>query len=164
MFLEAIFSFRQFCINSKTLPVEMHLKIYDIIQGAANDLDIFPYFLQHVYKMFPHLNCMDELRQLSDLSEPPNWYSEARQLKRKIIYHVGPTNSGKTYSALKAFQTSESGIYCGPLKLLANEIYNKTNAVETKCDLVTGEERKYADATNKPSQHTSCTVEMVNFL
>lgn len=29
------------------------------------------------------------------------WYPVARALDRKIIYHAGPTNSGKTYNALK---------------------------------------------------------------
>jgi ATP-dependent RNA helicase SUPV3L1/SUV3 len=88
----------------------------------VNETDIFPYFLQHAHKMFPHLNCLEELKHLSNLSEPANWYPGARQIKRKIIYHAGPTNSGKTYSALKSFTTSASGIYCGPLKLLANEV------------------------------------------
>ena len=29
-----------------------------------------------------------------DLSHPHLWYAEARAIKRKIICHVGPTNSG----------------------------------------------------------------------
>lgn len=32
----------------------------------------------------------------------------------------------------------------------------------TPCDLVTGEERKYAEASGKPSSHVSCTVEMTS--
>lgn len=48
-------------------------------------------------------------------------------MNRKIIFHAGPTNSGKTYNALKRFLTSKSGIYCGPLKLLATEIFRKSN-------------------------------------
>lgn len=130
--------------------------------SLVNETDIFPYFLQHAYKMFPHLNCLEELKHLSNLSEPSNWYPDARQFKRKIIYHAGPTNSGKTYSALQAFIKSSSGIYCGPLKLLANEVFAKTNESETKCDLVTGEERKYANQSLEPAEHISCTVEMVN--
>ncbi len=55
---------------------------------------MFPYFLQHAYQMFPHLNCMDDLKKLSDLTEPTFWYTKARETKRKIIYHAGPTNSG----------------------------------------------------------------------
>lgn len=37
-----------------------------------------------------------------DLTKPHVWYPVARALKRNIIYHSGPTNSGKTYSALQA--------------------------------------------------------------
>ena len=53
-------------------------------------------------------------------------------VKRKIIYHAGPTNSGKTHSALERFQAAKSGVYCGPLRLLATEVFRKTNdAVST---------------------------------
>ena len=54
-------------------------------------------------------------------------YPEARRIKRKIIYHSGPTNSGKTHSAIERFKTAETGIYCGPLRLLATEVFQRTN-------------------------------------
>ena len=111
--------------------------------------------------VFPHLECLDELKKISDLRMPHAWYPEARALKRRIIFHSGPTNSGKTYNALKAFIEAPSGVYCGPLKLLAVEVNNKTNEAGTNCDLVTGEERKYALSEELPSKHVSCTVEMV---
>lgn len=55
-------------------------------------------------------------------------YPEARAIQRKIIFHAGPTNSGKTYHAIQRFLSAKSGIYCGPLKLLAHEIFQKSNA------------------------------------
>jgi len=125
-------------------------------------MDLFPYYWQHVNEMYPHLNCKDDLKKIADLTEPSYWYLEARDMKRKIIYHCGPTNSGKTYSALTSFQSSESGIYCGPLKLLANEVFSKTNNAKTPCDLVTGEERKYAISNEELANHVACTVEMTN--
>ena len=36
-----------------------------------------------------------------DLTKPHLWYSAARSLPRKVVYHAGPTNSGKTYNALQ---------------------------------------------------------------
>lgn len=54
-------------------------------------------------------------------------YPEARSKNRKIIFHAGPTNSGKTYHAMERFLEAKSGVYCGPLKLLATEIYHKSN-------------------------------------
>jgi len=54
-------------------------------------------------------------------------YPEARAINRKIIFHAGPTNSGKTYHALEKYLSSNSGVYCGPLKLLATEVYRKSN-------------------------------------
>lgn len=36
-----------------------------------------------------------------------------------IIYHAGPTNSGKTYNALQTMRGARSGVYCGPLRWVA---------------------------------------------
>lgn len=59
-------------------------------------------------------------------------FLEARALKRKIIYHAGPTNSGKTHSALARFRAAYTGVYYGPLRLLATEVAKKANeAVST---------------------------------
>lgn len=79
--------------------------------------------------MFPHLDCMDDLKQISDLRTPANWYPSARASTRKIIFHAGPTNSGKTYHAMQSFMKAKSGVYSGPLKLLATEVFNKCNAM-----------------------------------
>jgi len=54
-------------------------------------------------------------------------YPEARAIQRKIIYHAGPTNSGKTHHALERFMNAKSGVYCGPLRLLAFQVFQKLN-------------------------------------
>ncbi|KAL1491744.1 hypothetical protein ABEB36_012295 [Hypothenemus hampei] len=159
---QAYVSFRRYCLEAATLPVDLHVVVSDILQGARNPTDIFPYFLRHAKQMFPHLECMDDLKKISDLRSPANWYPEARSLNRKIVFHAGPTNSGKTYHALERYITAKSGVYCGPLKLLASEVFNKCNARGTPCDLVTGEERKFADPSKNPSAHVACTVEMTS--
>ena len=158
----AYISFRRYCLESETLPTDLHVTFSDILQGARHVDDIFPYFLRHAKEVYPHLECMDDLKKISDLRMPSNWYPEARAIRRKIVFHAGPTNSGKTYHALKRFMTSKSGIYCGPLKLLASEVFHKANANGTSCDLVTGEERRFAKKDNDPSSHVSCTVEMAS--
>uniref|UniRef100_T1IGF0 ATP-dependent RNA helicase SUV3 homolog, mitochondrial n=1 Tax=Rhodnius prolixus TaxID=13249 RepID=T1IGF0_RHOPR len=155
-------SFRRFCLESESLPTDLHIVINDILMKAANITDIFPFFMRHTRLMFPHLECMDDLKKISDLTFPPSWYPSARSMKRKIIFHAGPTNSGKTYNALERFLTAKSGVYCGPLKLLANEVYKKANERGTPCDLVTGEERKFALGEGNSASHVSCTVEMTS--
>lgn len=136
--------------------------VADILHGHGHVDDIFPYFLRHARKMFPHLECMDDLKKISDLRTPANWYPHARAVSRKIVFHAGPTNSGKTYHAMERFMRAKSGVYCGPLKLLATEVYHKCNALGTPCDLVTGEERKYAKEDGTQSAHVACTVEMTS--
>ena len=82
--------------------------------------------------------CSQAIKML-DLRKPHLWYPMARALKRRLIYHMGPTNSGKTYNALQAMRAAESGVYCGPLRLLAMEVYDELNATGTHCNLITGE-------------------------
>ncbi|CAO3627432.1 unnamed protein product [Cunninghamella blakesleeana] len=101
----------------------------------------------------------NSLRKLSDLRFPSEWFPEARQMQRKIILHVGPTNSGKTYKAIQRLQSAESGIYCGPLRLLAHEVFDKMNDKGIPCNLLTGEERREVSPT---APLTSSTVEMAN--
>ncbi|XP_024942536.1 ATP-dependent RNA helicase SUV3 homolog, mitochondrial isoform X2 [Cephus cinctus] len=159
---QAYTSFRCYCLETKSLPVDLHVVISDILQGAGHVADIFPYFIRHAKQMFPHIECLDDLKKISDLRSPANWYPVARAKTRKIVFHAGPTNSGKTYHALERFMTAKSGVYCGPLKLLATEVFQKTNERGVPCDLVTGEERKFANDRLNPANHVSSTVEMVN--
>lgn len=142
------------------LPTELYIKIYDIVNGAAHSDDLFPYFLKHAKAIYPHLDCMTDLKKISDLSNPATWYPEARANSRRIIFHGGPTNSGKTYQAMQRFLSAKSGVYCGPLKMLAVEVYMKSNQKGTPCDLVTGEERRLGQEDGTPANHVSCTVEM----
>lgn len=54
----------------------------------------------------------------TDLTSPHEWFMHTRLDRRKIIFHGGPTNSGKTYMALESLKTANKGIYLGPLRLL----------------------------------------------
>ena len=48
-------------------------------------------------------------RTFLNLTQPHLWYPLARVLNRRIIVHCGPTNSGKTYSAMKRLAEADSG-------------------------------------------------------
>uniref|UniRef100_A0A060TD10 RNA helicase n=1 Tax=Blastobotrys adeninivorans TaxID=409370 RepID=A0A060TD10_BLAAD len=100
-----------------------------------------------------------------DLSNPAMWFPEARAMNRKVIIHVGPTNSGKTYNALEAFKKSKRGYYAGPLRLLAKEVYERMLDSKRPCNLVTGEEivEQIDPETGLKSGITSGTVEMMDF-
>lgn len=102
---------------------------------------------------------IEDQAKLADLRYPVEWYPATRALQRTIHLHVGPTNSGKTYHALKRLEQAGSGIYAGPLRLLAHEVYTRLNAKGKSCDLVTGDERIVRDG--EESSMKSCTVEMV---
>ena len=68
-----------------------------------------------------------QLRALAaQLRAPHLDFPLARALApRELIFHAGPTNSGKTHAALQALGAARSGAYCAPLRLLAWEAYEK---------------------------------------
>ena len=85
-------------------------------------------------------------------------FPAARSLRRRVVAWLGPTNSGKTHRALRALAAAPSGMYLGPLRLLALEQRDRLTELGTPCSLITGEERVEASPT-----HSSRTVEMADF-
>jgi ATP-dependent RNA helicase SUPV3L1/SUV3 len=61
---------------------------------------------------------------------------------QRVVFHLGPTNSGKTYESLQALAEVGSGVYAAPLRQLAHEAYAKLSAVlpAGTVGLSTGEE------------------------
>ncbi|MBQ8062901.1 MAG: hypothetical protein IJ230_03080, partial [Clostridia bacterium] len=108
-----------------------------------------------------------EVKRLAHLHEnmlreiPENYidlYPLARRMDRHFIIHAGPTNSGKTYQAIEALKRAETGVYLGPLRLLAYEQFEKLNLDLCPCNLLTGEE-----TINVPgAKHQASTVEMLD--
>jgi len=88
-----------------------------------------------------------------------NLFPTARELRRKLIFHVGPTNSGKTYQAMKALEKADTGYYLAPLRLLALEGYENLKADGVAASLITGEEQ----IVDEYATHISSTIEMLNF-
>ena len=86
-------------------------------------------------------------------------YPRARMMGRHFTVHIGPTNSGKTYDAVQALMKAESGVYLGPLRLLAYEQYENLNRKEVPCNLLTGEERYDTEG----AKITASTIEMCDF-
>lgn len=83
-------------------------------------------------------------------------HSQARTIKRKIVYHMGPTNSGKTYHAIEALTKAGKGCYLAPLRLLAAELYDTMNGKGVVTTLLTGEEIIEKEG----ATHYSSTIEM----
>lgn len=59
--------------------------------------------------MYPQSFNFHHYEEVQFSSHPHSWYPVARKKRRKVTLHVGPTNSGKTHSALKQLELSLSG-------------------------------------------------------
>ena len=106
----------------------------------------------------------DVIRQIkiADLRYPTEWFPGARASQRKLHLHIGPTNSGKTYQALLRLQEAATGVYAGPLRLLAHEVYARLKAKGKRCNLVTGDQMIFDEGLDASLPSIDCcTVEMV---
>lgn len=68
-----------------------------------------------------------------------------------------PTNSGKTHAALQDLRRAASGVYAGPLRLLAWQVHDTLTSGGLPINLITGQERREVGA-----PHTACTAEMAS--
>lgn len=109
---------------------------------------------------------LELIRAVTDLRVPALAFANARSLTRQIHLHVGPTNSGKTHGALVTLSRARTGLYAGPLRLLAHEVWERMNQGSISpgippraCNLRTGEEVRTAD---EYAGLVSCTVEMAD--
>lgn len=111
---------------------------------------------------------LQEVLAATDLRQIATQQTSAREMRRHFHLHIGPTNSGKTYNALKALAQAGTGAYAGPLRLLAHEVWERMNRGTVggleegqgrACNLITGEERRIVSL---EAGLTSCTVEMLS--
>ncbi|KAI5855783.1 P-loop containing nucleoside triphosphate hydrolase protein [Tricharina praecox] len=118
-------------------------------------------FVQHMgYAQAPAMVLRQgNMEMAADVRFPQEWFAVTRQMHRTWHLHVGPTNSGKTYHALKRLEEVGNGIYAGPLRLLAQEIFERMNAKGIPCNLVMGDDVRTVDE-NATVQ--SSTMEMVD--
>jgi ATP-dependent RNA helicase SUPV3L1/SUV3 len=82
--------------------------------------------------------------------------SRVREPER-VVAHLGPTNSGKTYAALEELVEAGKGVYACPLRMLAQEAHRRLGERlgYDKVGLITGEER-----VSERAPIICCTVEM----
>ena len=130
---------------TKTTTKSLHVRFFSTIDPLRNSQ----------VSLAPQSTSSTEATQLIN---PHEWFPMARQMRRKIIFHGGPTNSGKTHRAIEALKKSHSGVYCGPLRLLAWEIFERLNQDKIPCNLMTGQEAEEVP----DAQVLSCTTEMVD--
>nr|WP_297704020.1 DEAD/DEAH box helicase [uncultured Butyrivibrio sp.] len=141
--------------------------ITEYIRTNLTEMDIHERLLQNDYysdvagKINKDMRAKKLLYKNIKKSTPTNFtkmFPETREMTRKFILHIGPTNSGKTYNALEDLKNAKSGVYLAPLRLLAYEQYEKMNKEGCPCSMITGEEMIIMPG----SFHQSSTIEMLN--
>lgn len=113
--------------------------------------------LRYLTRHYAEHGIKDQIIGLVPL-RPEAEFPKALEMQRKFVLHIGPTNCGKTYNALQRLKEAEYGVYLGPLRLLALEVYEKMNEEGVTCTMITGEECLYKEN----SRVVSSTIEMLD--
>ncbi|KAL7270595.1 RNA helicase [Rhizina undulata] len=155
-----------FSASGSTLPSINQLEsIFKKINDDEGEEIMKGYFMSYLGKLRPddviasQHTLYREKEKAADMRFPHEQFPSARQMDREWHLHVGPTNSGKTYQALKRLEEAGNGMYAGPLRLLAHEIFERMNAKGIPCNLITGDDQRTVD---ENALVTSSTVEMAD--
>lgn len=100
-----------------------------------------------------------EIRKFLSGFDIENMKERARTLRRYFILHVGPTNSGKTHDSIEALKLAPTGLYLGPLRLLALEMFDRLNLANCPTSLLTGEESIEIFG----AEHIASTIELCDY-
>lgn len=95
----------KFCIFFvKRLKTDLVKYLVSLGPGNESDKFLFPLFVEFCVDEFQdEIKMFRKMVESADMTKPESWFPFARAMKRNIIYHCGPTNSGKTYNALQRF-------------------------------------------------------------
>ena len=88
----------------------------------------------------------------------PNLFPLARSIGRKLLLLAGPTNSGKTYEAMRFAIEASSAEVLSPLRLLAHEHREALTQGGARAGLITGEERDESE----DFTHYARTIETID--
>lgn len=145
---------------------ELYAKVYEFLVELMNDtLSISPKIARKTVRIFTyniHEQLIKKQRQAllaRTIRDFKNLFPMAREMRRKLTLHIGPTNSGKTYEAMKKLENADTGYYLAPLRLLALEGYETLRNKGIDASLITGEEQ----ILDEDATHISSTIEMLNF-
>ncbi|MBU1216573.1 helicase [bacterium] len=147
-------------------PEELHKKVYQFLVellpkslhiSAKNARKIIRAFITDVHDLL--IKKQRQALLARTIRDFKNLFPLARSMRRKLIFHVGPTNSGKTYQAMQKLEAADTGYYLAPLRLLALEGYETLRENGIACSLITGEEQLL----DEDATHISSTIEMLNF-
>ena len=145
---------------------ELHARVYEfVLELLPRTLHLTPKLYKKITRRFLH-SIQGELikKQRQELlartiRDFKNLFPIARGMQRKLTLHIGPTNSGKTYTAMQHLKEADTGYYLAPLRLLALEGYENLKAEGIDASLITGEEQILDD----DATHISSTIEMMNY-
>ena len=159
-------------LQEEVLPKLVSLDLGILLEEQKEGMDeIFLSWLQEnhpgaicqetLFTLYPEYRQHMVQGQIFELvpTRPEMEFPEVRQMHRHFILHIGPTNSGKTYRSLERLKLARNGVYLGPLRLLALEVYEQMKKYKVPCTMRTGQECLEEEG----SRVMASTIEMADF-
>ncbi|MBF0295329.1 MAG: RNA helicase [Magnetococcales bacterium] len=143
--------------SEESRAADRHL-VREEMENHPDGLFLLPHwhYFGRMHKALDHARVQRETTAVTRIHEFHSLFA-ARERFRHVTLYLGPTNSGKTYQALRRLAEAANGIYLAPLRLLALEVAETLNAWGVPCNMITGEERIEVEG----ARHTACTIEML---
>lgn len=116
---------------------------------------------ESLFTLYPRFRQYKVKNKILELvpTRPEMEFAEVREMQRHFILHIGPTNSGKTFQSLERLKLAKCGVYLGPLRLLALEVYEQMQKHKVPCTMRTGQEC----IEEEDSRVMASTIEMADF-
>ena len=157
---------REYATQLRMSEEELHGRIYEyLLELLPRTLHISAKIERKVSRKFLHAISGELIKKQRQeflartIRDFKNLFPVARGMRRKLVLHIGPTNSGKTYAAMQRLKEADTGYYLAPLRLLALEGYEDLRASGIDASLITGEEQ----ILDEDATHISSTIEMMNY-
>lgn len=159
-------------VNEELLPKLVALDLGVLLEEQKEGIN--GEFLSYLRRVMPGHICQESLftlyprfrqykvkNKILELvpTRPEMEFAEVREMHRHFILHIGPTNSGKTFQSLERLKLAKCGVYLGPLRLLALEVYEQMQKHRVPCTMRTGQE--YIE--EEDSRVMASTIEMADF-
>ncbi len=139
--------------------VESEESLYDMLRSPDFPLGIlFRDGLSKVWSVWYVPRAIRSSLSLLMALNPKDEYPEARAMRRHFVLHIGGTNTGKTYAGLTRLMEAPTGVYLGPLRLLALEAQETLLDARVDCSLATGEEEDHRPG----DTHVAATAEKLD--
>ena len=82
--METFKSFKRNIFEEAKVDTDLYNVLYEMQCGIGHADDLLLFLLSYAKRLYPVLDCLDDLREINDFRGPPDLYPEPRRIKRNL--------------------------------------------------------------------------------